>query len=216
MERGKGAAGFCLRTLSIVPGPMGLCPPIFGWGLGPEWEPRAQAQENPGSELEVRTRGQHGGGGLHLTGPPPSPSPMAPQGTQPHITRASPHLPATSPHSQPRHLACPPLPRTLRRAGEGAAGQVPTPEPGRSGRSPSPQRPFGLEVGQGAREGGGRCSPASRGSFKHPELIEQAPSGQCQPAPSPSSSPHSTANASNTGPQRISKFLPFPSSQRWG
>lgn len=74
----------------------------------------------------------------------PSPSPVAPQGTQPHITRASPHLPATSQHSQPRHLACPPLPRTLRRAGwgeggEGAAGQVPTPEPGGRDRSPSPK-----------------------------------------------------------------------------
>lgn len=75
--------------------------------------------------------------GLHLTSLP-SPSPVAPRGTQPHITRASPHLPATSPHSQPRHLACPPLPGTLRRAGEGAAGQVPTLEPGGSCRSPSP------------------------------------------------------------------------------
>lgn len=78
---------------------------------------------------------------------------MAPQGTQPHITRASPHLPATSPHSQPRHLACPPLPRTLRRAGEGAAGQVPTPERGRSGRSPSPKAlldlRWGRELGKG-------------------------------------------------------------------
>lgn len=75
MGRGKGAAEFCLRTLSTMPGPMGVCPPIFGWGLGPEREPRAQAKENPGSELEVRTGGQHGGGVLHLTGPPPPPPP---------------------------------------------------------------------------------------------------------------------------------------------
>lgn len=176
-----------------------------GSGKGESWS-RARGQD--------RRSARRRGATPHWSSP--SPSPVAPQGTQPHITRASPHLPATSPHSQPRHLACPPLPRTLRRAGEGAAGQVPTPEPGRSGRSPSPQSPFGLEVGQGAGEGGGRCSYASGGSFKHPELMEQAPSGQCQPAPSPPSSPHSTANASSTGPQRISKFLSFPSNRRLG
>lgn len=93
--------------------------------------------------------------GLHLTSLP-SPSPVAPRGTQPHITRASPHLPATSPHSQPRHLACPPLPGTLRRAGEGAAGQVPTLEPGGSCRSPSPQRSLRLRWGRGLGKRGGR------------------------------------------------------------
>lgn len=61
--------------LSASPGPVGVCPPSSGWGLGPEWEPRARAKENPGQELEVRTGGQHGGGGLHLTGPPPPPPP---------------------------------------------------------------------------------------------------------------------------------------------
>lgn len=44
--REKGAAGFCPRTLSIMPGPMGVCPPSFGWGLGPEWEARVRAKEN--------------------------------------------------------------------------------------------------------------------------------------------------------------------------
>lgn len=146
----------------------------------------------------------------------PSPSPVAPQGTQPHITRASPHLPATSPHSQPRHLACPPLPRTLRRAGGGGSGAGAHPRAREKRQVPLPQGPFGLEVGQGAGEGGSRCSYASGGSFEHPQLMEQAPSGQCQPAPSPSFSPHSSAHARSTGPQRISKFLLFPSNQRWG
>ena len=173
--------------------PEGMCLPIYSW-VGPR--PRAGAQgsgsevqANPGSELEVRTGGQHGGGGLHLTRPPPPPSPVAPQGTQPHITRASPHLPATSPHSQPRHLACPPLPRTLRRAGGGGSGAGAHPRAGQRRQVPLPQRPFGPEVGRGPGRGVGRCPGASGGSLERLNWGESRPSGRRQPAPSPSSFP---------------------------
>lgn len=116
----------------------------------------------------------------------PAPSPVAPQGTQPHITRASPHLPATSPHSQPRHLACPPLPRTLRRAGGG--GRCPPQSQEEAAGSPPP-RPVRLEVDRGLG-GGGRL-------FGPQDLGGESPRGQCQPAPSPAAFPtaHSVPGA---------------------
>lgn len=116
----------------------------------------------------------------------PAPSPVAPQGTQPHITRASPHLPATSPHSQPRHLACPPLPRTLRRAGGG--GRCP-PQSQKDAAGSPPPRPVRLEVDRGLGGGGRLCGALG--------LRGESPRGQCQPAPSPASFPtaHSVPGA---------------------
>lgn len=151
--------------------------------------------------------------GLHLTGPA-LPSPMAPQGTQPHITRASPHLPATSPHSQPRHLACPPLPSILRRAGRrGQWGRCP-PQSQEEAAGPPPPASFGLDVGQGlGREVVGALMLQEE-SLSILNCWNTA--GQCQPVPSLSPSPHSTANGRNTGPSMISKFLPFPSNLRRG
>ena len=90
----------------------------------------------------------------------PAPSPVAPQGTQPHIARASPHLPATSPHSQPRHLVCPPLPRTLRRVGGG--GRCPPQSQEEAAGSPPP-RPVRLEVDRGLGGGGRLCGPQDQG-----------------------------------------------------
>lgn len=121
---------------------MDFCLPIFGWGLDPEWEPRAQAkklEENPRSVLEVRTGGQHGGGGYtSLVLPFP-----LPRGTTRHAAAYHPCQP-----SPPGNVAAfsatpsgvPAAPQnTAAGGGEGAAGQVPTPEPGGRGRSPSPK-----------------------------------------------------------------------------
>lgn len=110
----------------------------------------------------------------------------------------------------------PAAPQNTAAGGGGGSGAGAHPRARKKRQVPLPRRPFGLEVGQGDGEGGGRCSHASGGSFKHPELIEQAPSGQCQPAPSPSSSPHSTANASSTGPSEDLQIpaLPLKSEMR--
>ena len=134
---------------------------ISGWGLGPEQEPRAQASEvqaNPGSELEVRTGGQHGGGGLHLTRPPPPP----PQWHHKARSHIQPVLQLT-PRQRRGFLSTAPgrprrPPKHCGGRGEGAAGQVPTPERGRGGRSPSPNVLLDLRWA-GGRGGGWAGAP---------------------------------------------------------
>lgn len=73
-------------------------------------------------------------------------------------------------------------------AAGGGRGQVPTPEPGRSGRFPSPTS---------CQTGGGQGAGRGRQALRALGLRGESPRGQCQPAPSPASFPtaHSVPGA---------------------
>lgn len=139
--RGQGEAGFCPRTLSILPGPKRVCPPRSGWGLGPEWEPRSWAKENPGRELEVRTGGQQVGGGLHLTGLPSPPPPWHHKAR----SRISP-VPALTSRQRRRILShaiwrARRSPEHCGGRGRGQRGRCP-PQSGEEAAGPPPPKPF--------------------------------------------------------------------------
>lgn len=99
--------------------------------------------------------------------------------------------------------------------GRGQRGRCP-PRAREKRQVPLPQGPSGLEVGQGAGEGSGRCSSASGGSFKHSPTDGTGAVWAVPACPSPPACPRSTAKARSTGPPRASGFPPFPSSRRRG
>lgn len=180
---GRCAAGVRLRTFrsGLV---LWACAHL---SLGGAWarrgSPGQQAKEvsaNAGGELAVRT-GRHGAWGAT---PQPS-APARPGGTARHAAAhrpCQPSPPATAPHSQPRHLACPPLPA---HCGGRGRGQVP-PGARSRGRSPAPT------PGRLGAHGGGRRALHASGERR--VTVRAVPAGPRPPslaaAHGPSEDPH--------------------------
>ena len=132
-----------------------------GWGLGPEQEPRAQAVKSKRilvvswrSGQEVST--EEGGYTSPVLPLPP------PQWHHKARSRISP-VPALTSRQRRRILShaiwrARRSPEHCGGRGEGAAGQVPTPERGRGGRSPSPNVLLDLRWA-GGRGGGWAGAP---------------------------------------------------------
>ena len=201
----------CSRGLTqdfqIRAGAVGRCPPIFGWGLGPAREPRVQAKEvreNPSGELEVSTGGQHGGWGLHLTGPPPPP----PRWHHKARSRISPVPALTS--RQRRRILSHAIWRARRSPehcggwGEGAGAH---PRARKKRQVPLPH-----VLSDWRWTGGWEGAAGSAGLRTKGRVIAWA----VPACPLPCRLPHSTLSARSTGPPRIPAFLPFTSNQSQG
>lgn len=187
------------QDFQIRPGAMGRCPPIFGWGLGPAHG--SPVKENPSGELEVRTGGQHGGWGLHLTGPPPPP----PRWHHKARSRISP-VPALTSRQRRRILShaiwrARRSPEHCGGRGEGAGAH---PRARKKRQVPLPH-----VLSDWRWTGGWEGAAGSAGLGTEGRVT----AGAVPACPLPCLLPHSTLSARSTGPPRIPAFLPFTSNQ---
>lgn len=160
-----------------------------------------EVKENPSGELEVRTGGQHGGWGLHLTGPPPPP----PRWHHKARSRISP-VPALTSRQRRRILShaiwrARRSPEHCGGRGEGAGAH---PRARKKRQVPLPH-----VLSDWRWTGGWEGAAGSAGLGTEGRVTARA----VPACPLPCLLPHSTLSARSTGPPRIPAFLPFTSNQ---